>query len=62
MWLAEQLRELERQWKAREDVSPRAHEKVKFAREIETLELFGKRGYSDEMNTQKTVIKDLLGG
>lgn len=62
MWLAEQLRKLESEWKLREDLTPRAYEKVKFLKDTESLESFGKRGYAEEMRMQRTVINDLLGG
>lgn len=62
MWLAEQLLQLESGWKLREDLTPRAYEKVKFSKDIESLESFGRRGYAEEMNMQRTVINDLLSG
>ena len=43
-------------------MSPRAYGKVNLEPEIKVLLTFGKRAYTNEMNAQRTIITDLLGG
>jgi protein transport protein DSL1/ZW10 len=62
MWLAERLQDFAAGWTAREDLNPRAHGKVKLDPDIQALEIFGKRAYTNEMSTQRTILNDLLGG
>jgi centromere/kinetochore protein ZW10 len=62
IWLCDKLEEFQSEWIKRTDLSPRAFGKVKLETEIKTLQSFGKRAYTTEMNTQRTVIGDLLGG
>lgn len=62
LWLSDQLRDFVTQWKARTDLPPRALTLVRLDNEITILESFGKRAYTSELNAQRTVIKDLLGG
>lgn len=62
LWLSERLRDCAESWASRQDLGPRARGKVKMDNEITVMEKFGKRGYGNEMNTQRTVITDLLGG
>ena len=62
LWLAERLSDFVIAWKAREDLPPRATALVRLDSEIETLKSFGKRAYTNELNAQRTVINDLLGG
>lgn len=50
------------EWEKRTDLSPRAFGKVKLGPEIKNLESFGKRAYTNELTSQRTVITDLLGG
>ncbi|KAF4626360.1 hypothetical protein G7Y89_g11800 [Cudoniella acicularis] len=62
MWLSDQLRDFASEWKQRKDLSDRAYGMVKLDPEIKALESFGKRAYTNELITQRTIIKDLLGG
>jgi centromere/kinetochore protein ZW10 len=62
LWLAEQLRDFGKNWVLREDLSQRASGKVRLDNEVEMLQKFGKRAYSNEMSTQRTILTDLLGG
>lgn len=62
LWLAEKLRSYEAQWNDRHDLPVRAKGKLQLGKDILLLENFGKRAYKNEMNTQRTVLKDLLGG
>jgi centromere/kinetochore protein ZW10 len=62
IWMSERLKEFVSQWKAREDLTPRAYSMVRLDPEIEVLESFGKRAYTNELNAQRTIINDLLGG
>lgn len=62
MWLADQLRTLSNEWANRQDLSTKAHGKVKLDAEILLVEKFGRRAYGNEMNTQRTILNDLLGG
>jgi len=61
-YLAERLAELATSWKLRDDLSPRAKTMLRLDNEIKTLQKFANRSYSSEMNTQKTILRDLLGG
>jgi centromere/kinetochore protein ZW10 len=62
MYLAEKLAEFSKEWKAREDLSVRARNMLRIDNEVKNLQSFANRAYSTEMATQKTVIRDLLGG
>jgi centromere/kinetochore protein ZW10 len=62
MWLRDKLAEFQSEWQKRNDLSPRAYGKVRLETEIKNLESFGKRAYANELNAQRTVITDLLGG
>lgn len=62
MWLAERLRDFVTSWNLREDLSTRAYGMVKLDSEIKVLESFGKRAYTNELNSQRTIINDLLNG
>jgi hypothetical protein len=62
MWLSEQLRLFVSEWNRRPDVSPRSYGMVRLDNDIKVLESFGKRAYARELNSQRTVISDLLGG
>ena len=64
-YLATQLSELVQEWKDEEhrpDLSPRARAMLRLDSDIETLNLFAARTYGNELATQKTVVRDLLGG
>ena len=62
MYLAEKLAEFSKEWKAREDLNVRARNMLRIDNEVKNLQSFANRAYSTEMATQKTVIRDLLGG
>lgn len=62
LWLASELRNFVMTWKARQDLPPRAIALVRLDSEIAVLESFGKRAYANELNSQRTIINDLLGG
>ena len=62
MWLADQLRTYQEEWRQRKDLSERSYGKVKLDPEIKTLESFGKRAYTNELVSQRTTLKNFLGG
>lgn len=62
MYLAEQLSEFSEKWKKREDLTPRARNMLRIDNDIKSLQSFANRSYANEMNIQKTVLRDLLGG
>lgn len=62
LWLASELQNFVTTWKARSDLPPRAIALVRLDSEIAVLESFGKRAYANELNSQRTIINDLLGG
>ncbi|POR31039.1 Is centromere binding protein at prophase [Tolypocladium paradoxum] len=62
MYIAEKLSEFSSAWKQREDLSTRARNMLRLDNDIKTLQSFANRSYGNEMNVQKTVLQDLLGG
>ncbi|KAK0109492.1 hypothetical protein ONS95_002182 [Cadophora gregata] len=62
MWLSERFQQFLTEWKSREDIPPRAYNLVKLEPETKVLVSFGKRAYTNELNAQRTIINDLLGG
>ena len=62
MWLCDNLRDFGSEWVRRADLAPRAYGMVKLDPEIKILESFGKRAYTNELNAQRTILNDLLGG
>jgi len=62
MYIAERLSEFSANWKEREDLTPRAKTMLRLDNDIKTLQSFANRSYGAEMNLQKTVLQDLLGG
>ncbi|KAF4974492.1 hypothetical protein FZEAL_8608 [Fusarium zealandicum] len=62
MYLAEKLSEFADGWKKREDLTPRAQNMLRLDNDIKSLQSFANRSYANEMNIQKTVLRDLLGG
>ncbi|KPM38831.1 hypothetical protein AK830_g7721 [Neonectria ditissima] len=62
MYLAEKLSEFSETWKKREDLSPRARNMLRLDNDIKSLQSFANRSYSSEMNIQKTILRDLVGG
>lgn len=62
MYIAEQLSKFSEAWKEREDLTPRARNMLRLDNDIKTLQNFANRSYANEMNIQRTVLQDLLGG
>lgn len=62
LWVAEELEKIATEWNSRPDLTTRAQGKVKFEGEIASMNKFGRRAYSRELTTQKTIIRDLLRG
>lgn len=62
MYLAEQLSTFSATWKQRPDLTDRAKSMLNLSAEVTTLQSFANRSYTSEMNTQKTVLRDLIGG
>ncbi|KAI0119293.1 hypothetical protein F4814DRAFT_411447 [Daldinia grandis] len=61
-YLSERLSDLAEDWKTREDLTPRAIAMLRLDNDIKALQSFATRAYSSEMSTQRTVLRDLLGG
>lgn len=62
MWFVDQLREYILYWESRNDLPSRAYGMMKLEPEIKALQGFGKRAYTNEMISQRTVINDFMGG
>ncbi|CEI69401.1 hypothetical protein FVEN_g6928 [Fusarium venenatum] len=62
MYLAERLSEFADAWKKREDLTPRARNMLRLENDIKSLQSFANRSYANEMNIQKTILRDFLGG
>ena len=62
LWLADGLRQFVDEWRERPNLPARAAPLVRLDNEITVLESFGKRAYTHELNAQRIVLKDLLGG
>lgn len=62
MYLAEQLSTFSTTWQRRQDLTDRAKGMLNLTGEVTTLQGFANRSYTSEMNTQKTVLRDLIGG
>ena len=61
-YLAERLSDLASSWKSRADLAPRAISMLRLDNDIKTLHSFAARAYASEMSTQRTILRDLLGG
>ncbi|RYO93816.1 hypothetical protein DL766_005098 [Monosporascus sp. MC13-8B] len=61
-YLSERLSDLTSTWKARDDLAPRAITMLRLDNDIKTLQSFAARAYALEMSTQRTILRDLLGG
>ena len=57
LYMAEQLRKL-----AQDEILPHKSGETAFGSDISALELFGKRAYGKEMDSQRTILSDLLDG
>ncbi|KAM4066481.1 centromere/kinetochore zw10 domain-containing protein [Hirsutella rhossiliensis] len=62
MYMAEKLADFSSAWKLRDGLTPRALNMLRLDSDIKTLQNFANRSYGNEMNIQKTVLQDLLGG
>lgn len=62
MYIAERLSDFATRWKERQDLTPRARNMLRLDNDVKTLQSFANRSYGNEMNIQKTVLQDLLGG
>lgn len=60
--MAEKLSVFAAIWKERTDISARAQSMLRLDNDIKSMESFATRAYSNEMSTQKVVLRDLLGG
>ncbi|KAI2463443.1 Centromere/kinetochore Zw10-domain-containing protein [Annulohypoxylon bovei var. microspora] len=61
-YLSERLSDLAKNWKARPDLTPRAITMLRLDNDVKALQSFANRAYTSEISTQKTVLRDLLGG
>ncbi|KAL7625179.1 ribosome biogenesis protein ytm1 [Parahypoxylon ruwenzoriense] len=61
-YLSERLSDLSKNWKTREELAPRAIAMLRLDNDIKALQSFATRAYASEMSTQRTVLRDLLGG
>ncbi|KAI1800987.1 hypothetical protein F4811DRAFT_564340 [Daldinia bambusicola] len=61
-YLSERLADLAKEWKTRQDLTPRAIAMLRLDNDIKALQSFANRAYSSEMSTQRTILRDLLGG
>ncbi|KAI1089133.1 hypothetical protein F5B19DRAFT_386628 [Rostrohypoxylon terebratum] len=61
-YLSERLSDLSKTWKARSDLTPRAITMLRLDNDIKALQSFANRAYTSEISTQKTILRDLLGG
>ncbi|KAK8135647.1 hypothetical protein PG984_003587 [Apiospora sp. TS-2023a] len=61
-YLAERLSDFVIAWKSRGDIEPRAVTMLRLDNEIKSLRSFAARAYASEMSTQRTILRDLLGG
>lgn len=62
IYLSERLAEFAAAWKKRDDITPRAQALLRLDGDIKSLQNFANRAYSSEMNIQKTILRDYLGG
>ncbi|OTB18863.1 hypothetical protein K445DRAFT_314710 [Daldinia sp. EC12] len=61
-YLSERLADLAKEWETRQDLTPRAIAMLRLDHDIKALQSFANRAYSSEMSTQRTILRDLLGG
>ncbi|KAM7223463.1 hypothetical protein V8F06_001340 [Rhypophila decipiens] len=62
IYLSERLADFAAAWKARDDIGTRAQNMLRLDNDIKSLQSFANRAYSNEMSTQKTIVRDRLGG
>jgi protein transport protein DSL1/ZW10 len=61
-YLSERLEDLAGSWKKRDSLPPRAITMLRLDNDIKVLKSFAARAYASEMSTQRTIVRDLLGG
>ncbi|KAH8908938.1 hypothetical protein BR93DRAFT_977027 [Coniochaeta sp. PMI_546] len=61
-YMAEKLVDFAAAWKERTDISTRARSMLRLDNDVKSMQSFATRAYSNEMSTQKIVLRDLLGG
>jgi protein transport protein DSL1/ZW10 len=61
-YLADRLASFASSWKERGDLNSRAKTMLRIDHDVKALQGFAGRAYSNEMNVQKTILRDLLGG
>ena len=62
MYLAERLTSYSAEWAQRDDLPKQAKNMLQLEGDVKSLQNFANRSYASEMNVQKTVLRDLLGG
>ncbi|KAK0720343.1 hypothetical protein B0H67DRAFT_643608 [Lasiosphaeris hirsuta] len=62
IYLSQQLKEYAEAWRKRDDITARAQNMLRLDMDIKSLQSFANRAYSNEMNIQKRVLRDMLGG
>ncbi|KAI2643176.1 hypothetical protein GGS21DRAFT_2191 [Xylaria nigripes] len=61
-YISEQVAEIASKWQARDDLVPRAKSMLRLDNDVKALQSFAARAYSSEIATQRTILRDLLGG
>lgn len=62
MYLAERLSGISEEWRQRGDITAQTKGMLRLDTDTKSLQSFANRSYANEMNVQKTVLRDLLGG
>ncbi|KAK3359401.1 hypothetical protein B0T25DRAFT_564408 [Lasiosphaeria hispida] len=62
IYLSQRLTEFAEAWRKRDDITARAQNMLRLDMDIKSLQSFANRAYSNEMNIQKRVLRDILGG
>ncbi|CAG9944469.1 unnamed protein product [Clonostachys rosea f. rosea IK726] len=62
LYLAERLSTFSAEWKQRDDLTAQAKDLLAFQADVKSLQAFANRSYTNEMNVQKTILRDLIGG
>lgn len=62
LYLADRLSAFSTEWKQRSDLTQQARDMLVLEEDVKSLLSFANRSYANEMNVQKTVLRDLVGG
>ncbi|KAL1895782.1 ribosome biogenesis protein ytm1 [Ceratocystis pirilliformis] len=62
LYLAEKLFDFSNKWNARQDISAQAKKMLSLDNEVSSLRTFANRAFTNELNIQKTILRDLMGG